>query len=813
MQQKAFNLRFILAASITMLALAITVVVSYTIGRTGIERLERSIGMSLATIADQMQEKLDRGLFERVREINNVASLLAVAPSETVPGPAIRQWLETIQSSLPDYVWIGITDANGRVLSATRGMLEGTNVAGNAWFRAGLKGAVFGDIQGAGPVVDRDMPKAEGQTARLIAVAAPINVDGKIRGVVGAQLSWNWAKDVQDSLFGSMGGRNNVEVLVIGEDSRVILGPPETVGRQLHVGEGTGTSLAAGPRRFAVDTWPDGTGYLSGFAEDVDYPLFSGLGWRILVRQNAEQALAPVMILRQQIITWSAVFVGLSAWLAWWLAGRLSAPLLRLTAAANRLSRGEPAVIPIVDAYAEAEILSNSLRSLVDELQHREHHLSDLNASLESQVADRTRKLEKRNLQLAQAKERAEEATQAKSRFLAAASHDLRQPLHAMTLFVRALSRRVDNSEARQLVGQTEQSLASLKEMFDALLNVSRLDAGLIEPNEQEINLRDFVERVSAGFKAEAEHRGLRFRARTVDAVVRTDPALLETIVRNLLSNALKFTKRGGVMLACRRKGGRIAFEIADTGLGIAAETGASVFREFQRSKQSAVGANDGLGLGLSIVKRYAELLRMDVRFRSKPGRGTRFIVLLPAGSEVLAGHSIASVEPQPFNLVGRRLFVLDDEPLIVESLARDLEDRGNDVMRAGSVAEAEAQLRACSPSDLPEAYVVDIHLGEGETGPQFLDRMEQLAGRQLPALILTGATDASTLGELTQGRRRWMTKPADPDAIARALAEVAGPVPADQTRRLRHSGGARLFGPRGTRNVRPQSTKLESAS
>jgi signal transduction histidine kinase/ActR/RegA family two-component response regulator len=773
MKSRPFKLRFLLAASITLLALVITSVVSFTVGRSGLERLERSIGLSLAMLADQMQDKLDRGLFERIREINNMAGILA--SGEPRPGQqVVRPWLEQMQMTLPDYVWIGVADSNGQVTVAAQGMMEGTDVAQDSWFRAGLKGAVFGDVHGASTVGAQLAAAREGEATRLIAVAAPINVRGRIEGVVGAQLSWNWAKEVQDSLFGSVSGHVGIEALVLGADGTVLLGPPEVIGKQL--GLESIRPQSVGTRRFAVETWPDGTGYLSGFAEDVEYPLFGGLGWRILVRQRAALALAPVVSLRQQIIAWSAAFVLLSALLAWYLAGRLAAPLLGLATAADRLRRGEQATIPHVGAYAEADILANSLRTLVDELRHREARLYDLNASLERQVADRTRKLEKRNQQLAAAKERAEEATASKSRFLAAASHDLRQPLHALTLFARALSRRVEGKEARDLVGQTEQALASLKEMFDALLDISRLDAGLIEPMPQNVSLCELVERVAGGFKAEAEHRGLAFRARAIDgAVVRTDPALLQTMLRNLLSNAMKFTKRGGVMLACRRVQGRIAIEVYDTGVGIASEARDDIFQEFQRSKFAAAGANDGLGLGLAIVKRYADLLGIEVRLMSRPGRGTRFTLLLPPSAEVGASEVRPVLAQLPCNLKGRRILVLDDEPLIVESLTRDLTDRGAIVLKAITVAEAEAALRA----EMPEVAVVDINLSTGETGPQFIERMEKELGRHLPTLVLTGATDGDTLSGLVLEDRRWMTKPADPDAIARALTELAQPATA----------------------------------
>ena len=303
-----------------------------------------------------------------------------------------------------------------------------------------------------------------------------------------------------------------------------------------------------------------------------------------------------------------------------------------------------------------------------------------------------------------------------------------------------------------------------------------RLDAGLIEPNAQDVALREFIERVSTGFRAEAEHRGLSFRSCSIDAVVHIDQALLETLVRNLLSNALKFTRRGGVMLVSRRVGNRLSIEVFDSGLGIDPGAGDSVFQEFQRTKFAAVGANDGLGLGLSIVKRYAELLGIDVSYRSRAGHGTRFRVLLPAAAEVPAARIVIAPAAAACSLKQRRILVLDDEPLIVESLSRDLTDRGNTVIRAGTTSEAEAAIRDMAPGSRPEVAVVDFNLARGETGLDFIDRMERATGTTLPTLVLTGATDAATLSALMQCGRRWLTKPADPDAIATALAELAGP-------------------------------------
>ena len=762
------QLRVLLAAAITLLALLITLVVSTTIGRSGVERVQHEIGLSLAMLADQMQDKLDRGLFERVREINSAAEIFAMR-DKGQESPSMRRWLELAQSTFPDYAWIGVADTTGKVIASTERQIEGQSVAQEGWFRLALKGPNVGDVHDAGKLFE-GLPARPGEPLRFIDVAAPIIVQGRIAGVLGAHLSWSWAQEVQDSLFGSIGTTQHIEVLVINKAGTVLLGPPEIVNKTVSL-----DSVRAewkGARRFSVETWPDGIAYLSGYAESDGYRQFGGLGWSILVRQQAREALAPVARLQNQILAWSAVFVALSALLAWFLAGRLANPLLKLATAADQLRRGGAAQIPHVGGYAEAEMLSNSLRTLVAELQTRETKLSDLNVSLEQQVADRTRKLEEQNLLLGVAKEAAELATQSKSRFLAAASHDLRQPLHALTLFARALSRRVEGAEAKGLVAQTEQALASLKEMFDALLNVSRLDAGLIKPSFQLVALSTIIERVQAGFKAEAESRGLKFKIRAVDAIVRSDAVLLETIVRNLVSNAFKFTRQGGVLLVCRRLDGRIAIEVYDTGPGIPVASQNRVFQEFERSHSTASGANDGLGLGLSIVLRYAHLLGMTVDLASRLGHGSRFRVLMAeaAGQLPVADSSPRTASRDTSRLTGRRILVLDDERLIVDGLARDLGDRGCTVIRAGSTAEANA---AIADGPMPDAAVVDVNLATGETGPAFIDRIERKLGHVLPTLVLTGATDAESLAALMRSGRPWLTKPADPDIIAGVLAEL----------------------------------------
>ncbi len=355
-------------------------------------------------------------------------------------------------------------------------------------------------------------------------------------------------------------------------------------------------------------------------------------------------------------------------------------------------------------------------------------------------MRERTQRLAEQNIGLERAKAEAERATEAKSRFLAAASHDLRQPLHALTLFARALSRRVSGEEATTLVSQMEEGLRGLKGMFDALLNVSRLDAKLIEPARAPVWIAVIVDRVSVGSKAEAEQHGLKFLSRSQDWILQTDAALLETIIRNLVSNALKFTKDGGVILAARKRGGQRVIDVYDTGPGLSPEQHDRIFEEFSRTDQRAYGTNDGLGLGLSIARRYADLLGMKIQVCSRRGKGSRFTVVLPSGDTIESAPS-RTAAPQPAtNVHGFRILVLDDDQLIVAALARDLNDRDNQVFGYERSADAE---RALMQGLVVDAAVLDFDLRGPETGLEFIARMSEKLGGAIPALILSGGTDS----------------------------------------------------------------------
>lgn len=770
---KPIRLRILLASAIAALSGLLVILAAIAVGETGIETIHEEVGHSLAVLADQMQESLDRGLFERSREISTAAASLTLLSLIDGPADAQRRWLAARKELYPEYSGLAILSPDGRVLAATDPKLESTDFSAKPWFKAATREATVGDIREDDAFESPEL--AAGQTAHFVDIAAPIRSEtGETRGVLVASLDWTWVKEIHDSVFGATATGSPIEIIVLNRKGVPLIGPKALQGRVFDM-SAIDAAKAVG-NRFTIGPWPDEEqSYVTGVAESDGYRSFPGLRWTVLVRRKVDGALAGASRLQQDIVIWGAGLTLLAAMAAWFLAGRMAAPLLELADAAAKIRRGEATEIPQVGLYAEAATLAQSMRVLVSELQSRQHDLAELNASLESQVAERTRRLAEQNVELEAAKVEAETATAAKSRFLASASHDLRQPLHAMSLFARALSRRIEGEEARHLLAQIELSLASLRAMFDALLNVSRLDAGLVVAQKAPVRLAELMEQVASSLRVDAESRGLSFRLRPLDATISSDAAILEAMIRNLGSNALKFTRRGGILLAARRRDGAIAIEVYDTGPGIDESQHAVIFREFQRANDQATGENDGLGLGLSIVRRYASLLGYRIELRSRPGRGSRFSVLIPAAHELIASAAerrTASARPAG-NLDGKHILVLDDDAAIVSALVRDLTDRGGAARGFTSAREAE---QAMDGTGWPDVAVVDFDLRARESGPAFIARLARERGRPIPTLILSGATDRATLTELVRSGFPWMTKPAHPDQIATAIRELGSP-------------------------------------
>jgi signal transduction histidine kinase/CheY-like chemotaxis protein len=368
------------------------------------------------------------------------------------------------------------------------------------------------------------------------------------------------------------------------------------------------------------------------------------------------------------------------------------------------------------------------------------------------------------------AKEEADRSNVAKSRFLAVASHDLRQPLHALGLFVGALDDRVHEPGARELVCKIQESMRALEEMFDALLDVSRLDAGVMDVGVADVSLLPLLQRLESEFEPLARRKGLRLRVVPSRLVVQSDPVLLSRILQNLISNAVRYTDRGRIVVGCRRRGATVRLEVADSGRGIAPERRREIFEEFHRLEREPDRGGEGLGLGLSIVERLARLLDHRIDVDSTPGRGSVFAITVPRVSR--EGRASERETPSlPVQLGGVSVLIVDDDSTVLDATRQQLERWGCRVRAAPSAAEA------CDPDRLsaaaPDVIVADYQLDGGATGVEAIAAIRVMLGRSVPALLLTGSTSPEALGAARAGGFPLLRKPLAPAKLRAALTQL----------------------------------------
>jgi signal transduction histidine kinase/ActR/RegA family two-component response regulator len=335
-----------------------------------------------------------------------------------------------------------------------------------------------------------------------------------------------------------------------------------------------------------------------------------------------------------------------------------------------------------------------------------------------------------------QAKDEAERADQVKSRFLAAASHDLRQPMQSMFLFLEVVSGAVQDAKARKALGFLEQSLNALKFLLDSLLDIARLEAGRTEPQVAAFPMADLVAHLDVSFGALAAEKGLGWRVSPACAAVdvRSDPTLLGRLLRNLVENALRYTPAGEVWLECRTEGPLVWIEVHDTGIGIPPEHLERIWEEFHQVANPQRDRSQGLGLGLAIVRRLASLLGHEVRVRSEPGRGSVFAVGVPLAAAKLGP---AAVQVSDARAEKALVLVVDDEPIVLQGLRMTLLDLGYDVLSVGSSDEAMRELHEAGRA--PDVVLADYRLPGGQFGTDLIARVRETCGVAVPGTVLTG--------------------------------------------------------------------------
>lgn len=372
-----------------------------------------------------------------------------------------------------------------------------------------------------------------------------------------------------------------------------------------------------------------------------------------------------------------------------------------------------------------------------------------------------------------QARDQAEAASRAKSRFLAAASHDLRQPMHALSLFAATLVERLRYPEVRHIADQMQASIISLTSLFDSLLDISKLDAGTIQTRVVSFRLQEIFDNVRRDFSGRATNSGIRFRVVHSEAVVRSDPLLLERIVRNLAANAVNYTRQGGVVIGARRRGKQLRIEVWDSGPGIPVEEQQRIFEEFYQIANPERDRSKGLGLGLAIVKRLAELLHHPIDVRSTPGHGACFAVTVPRG--VLRESppvDAASLPLEPLHGSTERLVVLiEDERIIREATQTLLSDWGCKVIASASAAGARAQLDSMGRQ--PDLIIADFRLAGGQTGIDAIHLIRGEAGAAIPAVLITGDAASDHLKAAQEQGFPVLHKPVAPAKLRALIASI----------------------------------------
>jgi signal transduction histidine kinase/ActR/RegA family two-component response regulator len=459
----------------------------------------------------------------------------------------------------------------------------------------------------------------------------------------------------------------------------------------------------------------------------------------------------------------------LTVFLAWRLSTRLSRRIEHVSEAVDRIASGKLQIRVEADPSTELGILEAGINRMAESLQA---HRDELQVRIIHATAD-----------LAAKKEEAERANTAKSRFFASASHDLRQPLHALGLFGEALKQRVETSELQTLAGQISSSIASLETLLNALLDVSRLDAGTIEVRKRHFPASQLFDHISQQYEGPARVKGLRLKVRPTNWILYSDPVLLERILINLVSNALRYTPSGRILVAGRKRGNSLLIQVWDTGIGIPKNAMQTIFEEFVQLNNPERDREKGLGLGLAIVARTVSLLGLRITVNSRVGHGSVFSLEVPLGST----HQITPVEapslPVAASLQGRLAALVDDEVPILRAMESLFNTWGVGIVTGRSAEESLGQLKQLGKA--PDFLITDYSLPGDTNGIEVARQFREEFGPGLPVLVLTGDTAADTLQHITEAGYKIMHKPVRPARLRAALAHLLD-------KETAHSGGYR---------------------
>jgi signal transduction histidine kinase/CheY-like chemotaxis protein len=477
------------------------------------------------------------------------------------------------------------------------------------------------------------------------------------------------------------------------------------------------------------------------------YASVSPTGWLLVTELPLAEARAPLVqsLKRSALLLGGALALAFGAGL--FLARSMVKPIEILGAGAARLGRGDLSHRIAIRTGDELEALGEQFNSMAAQLQ-------DSYATLELKVAERTRQLDAAN--------------RAKSRFLAAASHDLRQPLHALGLSIGELQGNLDAPHRGRILERINAAVAGMNELFNALMDVSQLDAGVLKPTLSGFPAAELLARIERTFTAAAREKGLSLRVVSSRSWIRSDPILLERILLNLVSNSIRYTGRGGVVVGCRNRNGMLRIEVWDSGSGIPAAEREHIFGEFYRAPGADRDGGAGLGLGLAIVDRLARLLGHAVDVTSVVGKGSRFAVTVPTATP--GRREIPENPPAPEAAAHAQLIlVIDDDASAREAMMSLLRSWGFAVIEADAIESIGLTAKDVTP----DLVIADLHLGGDRTGIEAIEIARGAFGSSLPACIVTGDGDADRVDRVRALGHPVLQKPVSPTRLRATVAQL----------------------------------------
>ncbi|WP_041675449.1 HAMP domain-containing histidine kinase [Ramlibacter tataouinensis] len=732
-----------LAFAFSVMSVLLAVTLSVVGERAGGEQVRSDIGANLAELANQTTSRLDRSMFERYREVGLMARRLGELPPDE-----LQAEVDELQASYRYYAWIGATDQFGLVRAASQGMLRGVDVSARPWFRNALAGVHLGDVHDA-LLLSKLLGRTDGEPLRFFDVAFPMrDAQGRITGVLGAHVFWDWAADARQAIFRPDGRADSIQPLIVSAAGLVLLGPKDLEGQRLEL-----PSLkhaASGSNGYDVETWPDGRRYLVGYAKTQGYETSPGLGWTVLVRQDLAEAYQPARDLQEQLLGWGLAMAVLFSLMGWALARALSRPLLGLAGAVRDLEAGVAHRVQPSNAFREVEVLGTAFNSMVDKLQRNQAEMRELNTFLERRVTERTAELssafervranEKRIQVILESAQdpfvaadldgrviewntRAEalfgwgreevlgrsldrvlqparyaglldaflkrfretgrgiaadrplervvvdrrgreitvevrlglvdtggerffsaflhdisarkEVERLKNELISTISHELRTPLTAIHGSLSLLQSGMGGElppDARELVDISTQSSDRLIRLVNDVLDVEKIASGRMNYDMRPCQVATVVMQAIRDVQPYADEFGVKvLLERAEDATVLGDPDRLMQVVINLLSNATKFSPRGGsVTVSVTAAGAAVRVGVADHGPGIPEEFRGRIFERFTQADSSDRRQKGGTGLGLNICRSIIQAHHGRIDFDSEPGVRTEFWFELP---------------------------------------------------------------------------------------------------------------------------------------------------------------------------------------